>query len=47
MSPEEKKEGTERAENLRPGDLILVRTPSLIYSAFRKMGNQKYDHIVN
>lgn len=35
MSKEEKKQATEKAQELLPGDLILIRTPSAIYDLMR------------
>ncbi len=31
---------------LQPGDLILIKTPSSIYEAFRRIGESHFDHIV-
>ena len=47
MSYEEKQEAIERAKRLQPGDMILIKTPSAIYSAIRTLGRQSYDHIVS
>lgn len=46
MSELEKIESSTKAEKLLPGDLILIRTPSSIYEAFRRLGESYYDHIV-
>lgn len=47
MSELEKLESSSKAARLMPGDLILIRTPSSIYEAFRRLGESYYDHIVN
>lgn len=46
MSQIEKLESTAKAEKLKPGDLILIRTPSSLYEAFRRLGESYYDHMV-
>lgn len=47
MSPDEIKESEIKIKLLQPGDLILIRTPSIVYEAFRKLGDDhQYDHIV-
>jgi hypothetical protein len=46
MNDLEKLESTDKALELMPGDLILIRTPSSIYEAFRRLGESYYDHIV-
>lgn len=46
MNDFEKLESTTKATNLKPGDLILIRTPSSLYEAFRRLGESYYDHIV-
>lgn len=46
MSDLEKIESTGKSKTLKPGDLILIRTPSSIYEAFRRLGESYYDHIV-
>ena len=47
MNDIEKIESTAKAKNLKLGDLILIRTPSSLYEAFRRLGESYYDHIVN
>jgi hypothetical protein len=46
MNDYEKLESSAKASKLMPGDLILIRTPSAIYEAFRRLGESYYDHIV-
>lgn len=46
MNDLEKIESTAKAKTLQPGDLILIRTPSSLYEAFRRLGESYYDHIV-
>jgi hypothetical protein len=46
MSDYEKIESTGKAKLLKPGDLILIRTPSSLYEAFRRLGETYYDHMV-
>jgi len=46
MDEFEKLESQSKSLNLQPGDLILIRTPSSIYEAFRRLGESYYDHIV-
>jgi len=38
MNDDEKKESLNKATKLRPGDLILIRTPSALYELFRRVG---------
>ncbi|CDW74132.1 leucine rich repeat family protein [Stylonychia lemnae] len=45
MDSVEKLESTLKSQQLLPGDLILIRTPSSIYEAFRRLGESYYDHI--
>ena len=46
MNKKEKKVAIEKAQALKPGDLILIRTPSTIYDLFRQLGSHTFDHIV-
>lgn len=46
MSGPEKKIAIEKAKDLRPGDIILIQTPSPIYDLFRKLGDHNFDHMV-
>ena len=46
MSPKEKNESEQKSKLLQPGDLLLIKTPSAIYEAFRRLAESKYDHIV-
>jgi hypothetical protein len=46
MNDKEKQESELKSKVLQPGDLILIKTPSSIYEAFRRLGESQYDHIV-
>ena len=46
MNKKEKKVAIEKAQALKPGDLILIRTPSTSYDLFRQLGSHTFDHIV-
>jgi hypothetical protein len=37
MTPLEKSKAIEKAKNLKPGDLILVKTPNTLYEVARKI----------
>lgn len=46
MSPHEKSKALELAASVKPGDLILVKTPNKMYEAVRRIYSTPYDHIV-
>lgn len=46
MSANEKDKALQAAKMLKPGDLILIKTPNTIYEMMRKIYNTPYDHIV-
>ena len=45
MTFEEREQALVKSQMLKPGDLILTRTPSVIYAFFRGLGYSDYDHI--
>ena len=45
MTLKERTQANEKQKLLQPGDLILTRTPSVIYAFFRGLGYSDYDHI--
>ena len=45
MTPIEREVAESKASLMQPGDLILTRTPSVIYAFFRGLGYSDYDHI--
>ena len=47
MGSQEKEEAQRKADQLRPGDIILSKTPSTVFDLLRKLaGNTYYDHLV-
>ena len=45
MTKEEKEQALDKAQTLlEPGDIILVKTPSMLYSGLRKVFKNEYDH---
>lgn len=46
MSESEKEEALLKCSKLRPGDLILIKTPNPLYAAMRRLYNSTYDHVV-
>lgn len=46
MSPDEKDQALKAVSQLKPGDLILIKTPNTMYELMRKIYNTPYDHIV-
>lgn len=46
MTPDEKEQAIKATTNLKPGDLILIKTPNRLYELMRKIYNTPYDHIV-
>ena len=47
MNDAEKKQAIMMAKQfVRPGDIILIKTPSAFYSLMRKLFASKYDHTV-
>jgi len=47
MNDSEKEESFTKASKVQPGDLILIRTPSKVYEAMRKLSHSDFDHIVS
>ena len=43
MTDKEREQASSKV--LRPGDLILTKTPSVIYAFFRGLGHSDFDHI--
>ena len=46
MTPAEKQKAQELTLLVKPGDLILVKTPKTMYATLRKIYATPYDHIV-
>ena len=46
MSKSERHEATKKAQQLQPGDIILSKTPSMIYEVFRNIADSTFDHVV-
>ena len=46
MTASEKDQAMQASKLLKPGDLILIKTPNTLYEMMRKIYNTPYDHIV-
>ena len=46
LTPSEKAKAIELAQSVKPGDLILVKTPNRMYEAMRRIYATPYDHVV-
>ena len=46
ISPAEKEIAIEKAKLVKPGDMILVKTPNALYDIVRRIYATTYDHIV-
>ena len=46
MTPAQKDQALIAAKLVKPGDLILIKTPNKFYEMMRKIYNSHYDHIV-
>ena len=46
LVPGEEVNAPRELSELEPGDIVLLRTPGVVYQSFRQVSNYSYDHVV-